>query len=183
MRLLSARMEQANAFMNLQLVGNLSLRFELRRDPGRTRTLDYVLGGLEKLRHGRTPAVTRRLSTLALPGAAGNFPADHFGAEWLRRMVPICSCHVTIIAAEHECEILAGIGPLGPRWQLPYHVGDTLTGRRARRLNGAVSTRPRHRDKLKLLAAGEEEVASHGETASASVAEGFLVVFCVDICT
>eukprot|EP00316_Scyphosphaera_apsteinii_P022536 CAMPEP_0119317432 /NCGR_PEP_ID=MMETSP1333-20130426/43119_1 /TAXON_ID=418940 /ORGANISM="Scyphosphaera apsteinii, Strain RCC1455" /LENGTH=151 /DNA_ID=CAMNT_0007323365 /DNA_START=408 /DNA_END=860 /DNA_ORIENTATION=+ len=75
MQLVLGRMNEDPAFTHIQVLGNLSVNFELRRELGRTRTLQYVLA--ESGSHEWDVALLAlrgRVSTLAVPGAAGILP-------------------------------------------------------------------------------------------------------------
>ena len=204
---LIARMKQVLGFMRIHELGNLTVRFELCREPGVKRTLRYVMaethdffGSLligttgvtvatyhrhqslgaagrqedtrfyEQLsrRHALltssssesneysnddTPfpndmhadihddhelpsplrrALANRLSTLAMPGAAGNVKAPMMPFM----LAPACLRHVTLLSSPAESDevidLVRGCRSrlVGEPRTLPYPGGDTLAGRR-----------------------------------------------------
>ena len=149
--LLEARMQQDAGFSRVKVLGNLTLRFELRREPGLARTLRYVVadsedvfqgphegeGSSAKLWGGTYASLHHRLSTLAMPGAAGNAPAHLMGSA-LRHWIPPCVCLLSVIAMRGEQDFVEMIGRvIGRHDALAYPLDDTLAGRRQLAVPGA----------------------------------------------
>ena len=157
--LLRARMEEHPAIARVKALGNLTIHFELRRQPGYVRTLRYLVSFSDAFSRDvlrGMHALSQRVSTIAMPGAAGNWA---FQRPMLDRMFPDCLCQMTLLASVGERDLIVErIGPIKGQTRHPYPVEDTLAGRRK-------------------LSTGDDDEG----IAKAAEAQGELGVFCVDL--
>ena len=146
--LLMARMLQTRAFASVSMVGILSLRFQLRRERGLNRSLRYYISdSFHFFREPISAALAGNVSTLAMPGSAGNY--RNIGLSRLSRLVPTCSCLATVIMSRGEANSSVGPSRFGHVWRqtaLSYPSADTLMGRRSRRLQETSADPPKLQD-------------------------------------